>query len=60
MKCFNINVCIYSTCASSSVLFCFIPPFCNVDIDVCIYSTCAFLILFVYCQVDFNVDNVQC
>ena len=51
MKYFNIDVRIYSTCASSSSSFfvflfvCFILTFCHVDIDVCIYSTGAFLIV---------------
>ena len=48
VKCFNIDVCIYSTCAASSS-FCFVFVsswhFCHVDIDVCIYSTCVFLIV---------------
>ena len=61
MKCFNIDVRIYSTCASSSLSFCFCfcvfhPGFfwwfclfvcccCHFDIDICIYSTRAFLIV---------------
>ena len=51
MKRFNIDVHIYSTCASSSsclfvcLFVCFILAFCRGDIDVCIYSTCAFLIV---------------
>ena len=36
MKCFNIDVGIYNTCASSSsfVFVCLILAFCHVDIDV--------------------------
>ena len=50
VKCFNIDVCIYSTCASSSffhfsLLLFFILAFCHVDIDVRIYSTCTFFIV---------------
>ena len=58
MKCFSIDVRIYSTCASSSplslsfncfvilfycLLSCFILAFCPVDIHVCIDSTSAYL-----------------
>ena len=46
MKCFNIDVRIYSTSSSSFVcfvLFCFIRAFCHVDIDAGMYSTCACL-----------------
>ena len=48
VKCFNIDVCIYSTCVSSSSSWfccCCILAFCHVDTDVCVYSTCAVLIV---------------
>ena len=46
LKRFNIDVRIYSTCASSSfVVVVSSWLFCHFDIDVCIYSTCAFLIV---------------
>ena len=54
MKCFNIDVRIYSTCAFFFVFVSFVCfvylfvsswLFCHVDIDVCIYNTCACLVV---------------
>ena len=44
MKCFLIDVRIYSIFALSSYFF-YILAFCHADIEVCIYCTCAFLIV---------------
>ena len=73
LPCFviDIDICIYSTCASclcvkrfvdvriyrtcAFLLSCFVLAFCRVDIDVCEFIV---LVLF-YCQVDVEVDNVQ-
>ena len=64
VKCFNIDVRIYGTLLLPPFFFFFfflslIRLFCHFDIDVCIYSTCTFVVVGVYCQAEFDVDNVQ-
>ena len=58
MKCFNITVCIYSTCASSP--FCF-RLFVSSKLFVMLILMYAFIILALFknCQMDFDADNVQ-
>ena len=55
VKCFNIDVRIYSFFYPSAVVVVSSWLFCHFDIDVCIYSSCTFF----DCQADFDVDNVQ-